>query len=731
MQFSMFGVSELTPPVNNETTFVDNMKLPVHRWYRYSAGFSAMWVRQLLRQLPALPSLVLDPFAGSGTTLLACDESSVPSVGVDSHPFVVRIARAKLLWNTDIDAFACSTKQMLAQADVIYRGASRDGDEAPELLRKAFLPESLRKLESLRLAYCEIDADNDVRELCWLALTSTLRAASGVGTAPWQYVLPRKQKARVAEPFDAFQLQSEMMIRDMTVLQNAVERSQATMLLSDARTLAGVPDNSVDLVVTSPPYANNYDYADATRLEMTFWREISGWGDLQQSVRKHLIRSCTQHASAERLSLDSLLADSLLQPIIDELQPICQELDAERGLHGGNKSYHLMAAAYFSDIARVWQSLRRVCKESASLCFVLGDSAPYGVHLPVIKWYAKLAQAAGFENVQFVHTRDRNVKWANRTHTVLLHEGQLWINSMATENPSSEQQAAELGGSASHTLGQLIGNFFQNFFLDSLQNLAEQHGMYCDHQEPRPGVRGSRKKVSWKDLRGTSHDLDYVIEREGNRDKQGHPKAFIELAWRRYTKHSRNKAGKIEGALFHLGETFKGAFLGAILAGEWSPGSLEQMKARGIRVLHIPFEIVATTFDAVGINLRYSEKAPESEVWTLVHKWRQLDDEQLTAAREIFYAAISESYQSFLNELGSRLDAKVVSIRILSLFGEEFHFDSIDTAIQELSAYDQVRKPDNVGFVRYEVNIVLTNGADITGKFLTAEDASDFLKMYN
>ena len=155
------------------------------------------------------------------------------------------------------------------------------------------------------------------------------------------------------------------------------------------------------------------------------------------------------------------------------------------------------------------------------------------------------------------------------------------------------------------------------------------------------------------------------------------------------------------------------------------------MEARGIRVFHIPFEVVANTFDAVDINLRYPEKAPESEVWTLVHRWRQLNDEQLTLTREIFRSAISDSYQDFLDELGGRLEAKVVSIRILSLFGEEFHFESIDTAIRELSAYDKIRKPDNVGFVRYEVNIVLTNGADITGKFLTAEDAGDFLKMYN
>jgi hypothetical protein len=78
-------------------TFTDNMKLPVHRWFRYSAGFSAEWVEQLIQQLS--PAAVLDPFAGSGTTLLAAEAAGVMAYGYESHPFVARIATAKTHWN--------------------------------------------------------------------------------------------------------------------------------------------------------------------------------------------------------------------------------------------------------------------------------------------------------------------------------------------------------------------------------------------------------------------------------------------------------------------------------------------------------------------------------------------------------------------------------------------------------------------------------------------------------
>src|SRR5256885_7346134 len=80
-------------------TFTDNMKLPIHRWFRYSAGVSAEWVQSLLQEFEQ-PTLVLDPFVGSGTTLVAADSVRVASVGIEAHPFIAKLTKAKLLWAT-------------------------------------------------------------------------------------------------------------------------------------------------------------------------------------------------------------------------------------------------------------------------------------------------------------------------------------------------------------------------------------------------------------------------------------------------------------------------------------------------------------------------------------------------------------------------------------------------------------------------------------------------------
>ncbi len=106
---------------------------------------------------------------------------------------------------------------------------------------------------------------------------------------------------------------------------------------------------------------------------------------------------------------------------------VCEKLAAVRLSRGGKKTYHLMVACYFQDLARVWGELRRVCDSPSQVCFVVGDSAPYGVYVPVIEWLGKLAVAAGFKSFRFERTRDRNVKWKNRKHRVPLCEGRLWV----------------------------------------------------------------------------------------------------------------------------------------------------------------------------------------------------------------------------------------------------------------------------------------------------------------
>lgn len=98
--------------------------------------------------------------------------------------------------------------------------------------------------------------------------------------------------------------------------------------------------------------------------------------------------------------------------------------------------------------------------------------------------------------------------------------------------------------SPSHRFGQIIGNLLEAVIEPFLTDFATRKCLYLDYQKnPRKARKG--KKVTWEDPYGNVHDLDYVLERYGTDESTGTPVAFIEVAWRRYTKHSRNKAQEI------------------------------------------------------------------------------------------------------------------------------------------------------------------------------------------
>lgn len=401
--------------------FTDNMKLPIHRWFRYSAGFSAEWCEEVIKL--ERPRTVLDPFAGSGTTLLAAQSCGVEAHGFEAHHFVTRVARAKLAWQTDVAEFEIASAEILKQSSLHTSAVNI----APTLLTKCFENSALGDLLALRSAFERYDFINEsVRDLVWLAITAILRECSHVGTAQWQYILPNKTKSKVKSPKEAFLAKVSMMTMDMR--SKTTSNSNIFIHSQDARhTLDDLPKGSVDLVVTSPPYPNNYDYADATRLEMTFWGEVDTWSQLHKAVRNKLVASCSQHASAERLELDEVLAAPILDPIRREITDVCRTLALEREQKAGKKTYHTMVAAYFRDLGSIWETLRYHVADGGSCYFVVGDSAPYGVYVPVDRWLGEMAVAAGFQSWTFEKFRDRNTKWKNRKHQVPLKEGLLRV----------------------------------------------------------------------------------------------------------------------------------------------------------------------------------------------------------------------------------------------------------------------------------------------------------------
>jgi adenine-specific DNA methylase len=122
------------------STFIDNMALPIHRWYRYSAGFSAQWVESVIAEAKQSGAIaVLDPFAGAGTTLIAAENCGVACRGIEAHPFVNRIARAKLLYRSDPQKFVRRAARVKRLAQTLTASVN----DYPPLIRKCFTDDAL------------------------------------------------------------------------------------------------------------------------------------------------------------------------------------------------------------------------------------------------------------------------------------------------------------------------------------------------------------------------------------------------------------------------------------------------------------------------------------------------------------------------------------------------------------------------------------------------------------
>ncbi len=283
--------------------------------------------------------------------------------------------------------------------------------------------------------------------------------------------------------------------------------------------------------------------------------------------------------------------------------------------------------------------------------------------------------------------------------------------------------------SYSHKWGQIIGDVLEFAIRQFLQKIASEHNLYLDYKKSRKARPG--KKVSWQDKYGNSHDLDYVIERGGTENTLGLPVAFIEIAWRRYTKHSRNKAQEIEGAIVPLSQTYNHLhpFLGIILAGEFTSGSLSQLKSKGFTVLYLDYASIIKAFNAAGIVASFNEDTPENEFKKKIKKWKTFGTKDIQKIVIKLLNIKAGGINTFRQELIRSIARKVTSITVLALHGCAVKLNTIQNAIEYINEYKD-KEPCENPVLKYEIDIKYSNGDNIHAIFQNKKESVIFLKSF-
>lgn len=286
--------------------------------------------------------------------------------------------------------------------------------------------------------------------------------------------------------------------------------------------------------------------------------------------------------------------------------------------------------------------------------------------------------------------------------------------------------------SDSHRLGQLIGLMLEGAIKPQLQSvLSPSH--FLDSVSTSRSARNGKKKVTWLDSQGNKHDLDFVIEQDGTDLAFGNPKAFIECAWRRYTKHSKNKAQEIQGAVIPLAETYASykPFLGAILAGEFTAPSLQQLHSVGFNVLYISYpEIVQAYQLGANLDISYGETTSLIDLKSKADAVENLTIQQLSNVMQCLITIIQPKMNVFLQSLQISLMRSLKKIVVQPLFGTTNIFQDAFSAQQYLNTVDLNTIPNNLTCNWIFIFVEYSNGENFRAEFLDKISALDFLSKF-
>lgn len=188
------------------------------------------------------------------------------------------------------------------------------------------------------------------------------------------------------------------------------QNGESSLHQHTAEEMVFTSDDSMDICVTSPPYLNNFDFAEMTRMELYFWGYASSWAEITSKVRAaQIVNTCTAPTPLknDRARWLAALSDSF-QPKANTLS---DKLLLAKKDKGGSKDYFKLVHPYFAQMSAVIQEVWRTLKPESSFHLVVADAALYGVHIHTQTLLADLMTEAGFSVKSIERLRSRGDRW--------------------------------------------------------------------------------------------------------------------------------------------------------------------------------------------------------------------------------------------------------------------------------------------------------------------------------
>jgi DNA modification methylase len=389
--------------LRQSVTFVPNKDQPVHRWYRYTQGFSANLVEKLIDELGlGHEDVVLDPFAGCGTTPLVCRQRGISSLGVEISPLMAWVSETKVKpWRPGELRKLVSTLNLPLPSE--HKCRSEHCAVFEHYLQKAFSPKVLEQLWTFAEIFDGDEFSPRHRRFLKLALVSIMEEVSQIRKhgSHYRYMLRtesiglQKLNIRIVDPNAdirplIFRRLNEM-IDDLEAITIPSPASRCDIFLGDARKM-GIPSASVSAVITSPPYLNRNNYISQQKAELAILGLVTNAQEYRALVRSTIRSHVEGEFQAEP------------KTHLSEVQTILREIQLTQN---NNPKIPHMLAAYFEDLTDCVGELSRVMKPGAVAAFVLGNTRWGGIVIPVDHLLLRIAEEKGFRPERVLITRHK------------------------------------------------------------------------------------------------------------------------------------------------------------------------------------------------------------------------------------------------------------------------------------------------------------------------------------
>lgn len=381
-----------------DPAFMGNRTAPVHRWVPWIAGFSKQFVEDAIANYTnGRREIVLDPFAGVGTTLVESDLAGHDVVGFEINPYAAFAARLKLrAHRLPIDALRGAISDLREHAAAVEPDSSPESAPPSGFRTRSpfYSPEVERKV--LLLLDFAARQRKPISDLLELAFASTMVEYSNYSYEPSlgrrasagrDDVRDHPVAASVASKLEQMADDAEWYREHRARKRRRVGQVHVQSFFDGYERVA---QQSVDLIVTSPPYANNYHYNRNTRPHLYWLGFCDTPGQLRRLEDQNFGTYWQRAREQEHVALDPAITD----PEIAKTLAAIRERNPDKGVYGG-RGWANYITTYLNDCMRFASGMKWCLRPGGTALVVLGNSVVQGVHVPTDQFLASIVEAAG------------------------------------------------------------------------------------------------------------------------------------------------------------------------------------------------------------------------------------------------------------------------------------------------------------------------------------------------